>query len=71
MYIFALHLKVETKQIDLNMVEIITLRVLIKDSIDQYEKLIPLFSFDIEEDFDYLMYYTLKINELKELLEKL
>tara|TARA_R110000782_G_C14571730_1_gene387468 strand:- start:135 stop:308 length:174 start_codon:yes stop_codon:yes gene_type:complete len=55
----------------LTIIETVTIRVLLKDSIEDYEQRIQLFNGDTETDMDYVMYYNIKIKELQEILQKL
>ena len=55
----------------LTIIETVTIRVLLKDTIEDYQERAKLFNGDTEKDMDYVLYYNIKINELQEILQKL
>lgn len=55
----------------LTIAESVTIRVLLKDSIQDYKERAKLFSTDLDDDLDYLMYFTMRIKELKEIYNKI
>ena len=55
----------------LTIYEIITIKLLIRSTIEDYEERIKLFNADKEDDIDFILYYNLRIEELQEILLKL
>ena len=55
----------------LTIAESVTIRVLLKDSIQDYKERAKLFSTDLDDDLDYLMYFTMRIKELQEIYNKI
>ena len=55
----------------LTIYEIITIKLLIRSTIEDYEERIKLFNADKEDDIDFILYYNLRIEELQEILQKL
>ena len=55
----------------LTIYESLTVRILLRDAIEEYEKRIKLFNGDTDKDMDYFVYYNLRIEELQKILLKL
>ncbi len=55
----------------LTVYEMIVLRVMILDKIDEYKERANIMNGDIDEDMDYDLYYNQRINELQEIYNKL
>ena len=55
----------------LTIIETVTIRVLLKDTIEEYQERAKLFNGDTEKDMDYVLYYNLRIEELQKILLKL
>lgn len=55
----------------LTIYEIITIKLLIRGTIEDYQERIKLFNADKEDDIDFILYYNLRIEELQEILQKL
>jgi hypothetical protein len=55
----------------LTIYEIITIKLLIRSTIEEYQERIKLFNADKEDDIDFILYYNLRIEELQEILLKL
>ena len=55
----------------LTIYEIITIKLSIRDAIEDYQERIKLFNADKEDDIDFILYYNLRIEELQEILQKL
>ena len=55
----------------LTIYEIITIKLSIRDAIEDYQERIKLFNADKEDDIDFILYYNLRIEELQEILLKL
>ena len=59
------------ENIKLSVYEVIVLRVMILDKIDEYKERANMMNGDIDDDMDYHLYYEMKINELQEIYNKL
>ena len=59
------------ENIKLSVYELIVLRVMILDKIDEYKERANMMNGDIDDDMDYDLYYEMKINELQEIYNKL
>ena len=59
------------ENIKLSVYEVIVIRVMILDKIDEYKQRSILMNGDIDDDMDYDLYYEMKINELQEIYNKL
>lgn len=59
------------ENIKLSVYELIVLRVMILDKIDEYKQRAISMNRDIDEDMDYDLYYNQRINELQEIYNKL
>jgi hypothetical protein len=55
----------------LTIYEMIVIRVMILDKIDEYKERANMMNGDIDDDMDYDLYYEMKINELQEIYNKL
>ena len=55
----------------LTIIETVAIRVLLKDTIEDYEQRIRLFNGDTEKDMDYVLYFTMRIKELQEIYNKI
>ena len=55
----------------LTIYEMIVIRVMILDKIDEYKERANMMNGDIDDDMDYHLYYEMKINELQEIYNKL
>lgn len=55
----------------LTVYEMIVLRVIILDKIDEYKERANIMNGEIDEDMDYDLYYNQRINELQEIYNKL
>lgn len=55
----------------LTIYEMIVIRVMILDKIDEYKERANIMNGDIDDDMDYDLYYEMKINELQEIYNKL
>ena len=55
----------------LTVYEMIVIRVMILDKIDEYKERANIMNGDIDDDMDYDLYYEMKINELQEIYNKL
>ena len=59
------------ENIKLNVYEVIVLRVMILDKIDEYKQRAISMNREIDEDMNYDLYYNQRINELQEIYNKL
>ena len=59
------------ENIKLSVYEVIVIRVMILDKIDEYKQQSILMKSDIDDDMDYDLYYEMKINELQDIYNKL
>ena len=59
------------ENIKLSVYEVIVLRVMILDKIDEYKQRAISMNREIDEDMDYDLYYDQRINELQEIYNKL
>ncbi len=55
----------------LTVYEMIVIRVMILDKIDEYKERANIMNGDIDDDMDYDLYYEMKINELKDIYNNL
>ena len=55
----------------LTIYEMIVIRVMILDKIDEYKERANIMNGEIDDDMDYDLYYEMKINELQEIYNKL
>ncbi len=55
----------------LTVYEMIVIRVMILDKIDEYKERANIMNGDIDDDMDYDLYYEMKINELQDIYNKL
>jgi hypothetical protein len=55
----------------LTIIENLTVRILLRDAIEDYQERAKLFNGDTDKDMDYFLYYNLRIEELQEILLKL
>jgi hypothetical protein len=59
------------ENIKLSVYEVIVIRVMILDKIDEYKQRSISMNGDIDEDMDYDLYYNQRINELQDIYQKL
>ena len=59
------------ENIKLSVYEVIVIRVMILDKIDEYKQRSISMNGDIDEDMDYDLYYNQRINELQDIYNKL
>ena len=55
----------------LTIIENLTVRILLRDAIEDYQERAKLFNGDTDKDMDYFVYYNLRIEELQKILLKL
>ena len=55
----------------LTVYEMIVIRVMILDKIDEYKERANIMNGDIDDDMDYDLYYEMKINELQDIYNNL
>jgi len=68
MRIYLQHIMSDKK---LTVYEMIVIRVMILDKIDEYKERANIMNGDIDDDMDYDLYYEMKINELQDIYNKL
>lgn len=59
------------ENIKLSVYEVIVIRVMILDKIDEYKQRSISMNGDIDDDMDYDLYYNQRINELQDIYQKL